>query len=47
MMVNSRISKEEPLDASKNEKKSKKPTTLRYLPREIEEKVIEEVIEKI
>ena len=47
IVINSRISKEESLDTSKNDEKSKKPTTLSYLPREIEKEVIEEVIEEM
>ena len=47
IMINSKISKEESLDASKNEKKSKKPAALSYLPREIKKEVIEEVAEEI
>ena len=47
IVINSRISKEESPDASKNEEKSKKPATLSYLPREIEKEVIEEVTEKM
>ena len=41
------ISKEESPDASKNEEKSKKPTVLSYLSREIEKEVIEEVNEEM
>ena len=47
IVINSRISKEESPDASKNEEKSKKPATLSYLPREIEKEVIKEVIEEM
>ena len=42
-MINLGIRKEKSLDASKNEEKSKKPTALSYLPREIEKEVIKEV----
>ena len=41
------ISKEESPDASKNEKESKNPAALSYLPREIEKEMIEEVTEEI
>ena len=47
IVTSSRISKGESPDASKNEEKIKKPTTLSYLPREIEKEVIEEVIEEM
>ena len=47
IMINSWISKEESLDAFKNEEKSKKPATLSYLSREIEKEVIEEVTEEM
>ena len=46
-MTSSGISKEESLDASKNEEKSKKPATFSYLLREIEKEVIEEVTEEM
>ena len=47
MVINSRISKEESPNTSKNEEKSKKPITLSYLPREIEKEAIEEVIKEM
>ena len=47
IVTSSGISKEESSDASKNEEKSKKPTTLSYLPREIEKDVIEEASEEM
>ena len=47
IVINSGISKEESLDTSKNEEKSKKPAALSYLPREIEKEVIKEVIEEM
>ena len=47
IITSSGISKEESLDASKNEEKSKKPVVLSYLLREIEKEVIEEVTKEI
>ena len=47
MVINSGVRKEESLDASKNEEKSKKPTALSYFLREVEKEVIEEVIEEM
>ena len=46
-VTSSGISKEESLDASKNEEKIKKPAALSCSPREIEKEVIEEANEEM
>ena len=47
IVTSSGISKEESLDASKNEEKIKKPAALSGSPREIEKEVIEEANEEM